>query len=85
MSKPSAYQSIAGSDQPGNSAEVDETESAASEREASTVTINLASLHDSIEAKRVRVLETARALCPSEELPETAVLSNGSLEVRRQK
>jgi hypothetical protein len=82
MSKASAYQSIANSDQHGSDQPVDESGSATSDREASTVTINLSSLHESIESKRKRVVQTAVALSPSGELPETAVLSNGSLEAR---
>lgn len=59
-----------------------ESGSQASEREATTVTLNLERFHDCIDNRRVDAVQHARSLYEVEHVPSMAVLSAGSLTVR---
>ena len=61
----------------------EESGSATSERDATIVVMNLARLHDLIDDRRANAVQAARQLFAQEQVPATAILSNGTIQVGR--
>lgn len=59
----------------------EESGSATSERDATVVVMNLARLHDLIDDRRANAVQAARQLFAQEQVPATAILSNGTIQV----
>lgn len=59
----------------------EESGSATSERDATIVVMNLARLHDLIDDRRTNAVQAARQLFAQEQVPATAILSNGTIQV----
>jgi hypothetical protein len=59
----------------------EESGSATSERDAATIVVmNLARLHDLIDDRRANAVQAARQLFAQDQVPATAILSNGNLQ-----
>ena len=59
----------------------EESGSATSERDATIVVMNLARLRDLIDDRRANAVQAARQQFAQEQVPATAILSNGTIQV----